>query len=207
MDDSYTAPRPLHDESTNGETFVFDTSEIQAINASLARSNGLTARSDQNDHSEAKRRIAIAQVFWRLCNAHQCQKSKDLMADDAHIQFLDQDKALDMEMPWHIWADEMKKMSASFPDFRISCDHVCYSSGAVILQRFQAGGTHTGAPYAFGPCAPIDASGKRVANDPEEVYLFFKDGEDKISRIVICAEGEMSGPAGIYTQLGGFPLM
>ena len=94
-----------------------------------------------------------------------------------------------------------------FPDFQFSCDLMSYHSGVVVLQGFQAGGTHTGAPFACGPCEPIEATGKVIVNDPEEVYLFFRRGEEKISRIIVCAKGEMTGPAGIYTQLGGFPLL
>ena len=129
------------------------------------------------------------------------------MEDDAIIQFMDKNKRLDCEMSWKMWAEEMESLTASFPDFSFTCDSMSCDQGVVVLHRCQAKGSHSGAPYSCGPCEPIPAEGKKVMNDPEDIYVFFREGEDKISRIVVCARGEMSGPAGIYTQLGGFPLV
>ena len=75
--------------------------------------------------------------------------------------------------------------------------------------RFQivARGTHTGAPYAYGPFSPIPTTGRYLENDPEESTMYFIG--DKIFKHVISpkGEGQMTGFAGFYTQLGGFPCL
>jgi hypothetical protein len=203
--------KPIADKSTSpppdAEEPVLSTLELQAIHASLAKRKGLPALSGESDPTEMKRLIAVAHVLWRMCNSHNLLATKALMTDDADIQYFDSGKSLDVEMPWHIWGEEMAKIGASFPDFSFSCDRVSYVPGVVILHGCRSGGTHTGSSYACGPCEAIHASGKKVLNGPEEIYLFFREGEDAICRMVTCAKGEMSGPGGIYTQFCGFPLM
>ena len=75
----------------------------------------------------------------------------------------------------------------------------------VVVRDLVASGTHTGTPYACGPCEPLPPSGQHVKCDKEELYFTF--GEDgKISQLTIIPMGEMTGPQGVYTLLGGFPM-
>jgi hypothetical protein len=90
---------------------------------------------------------------------------------------------------------------------------VCYTkirhvNGVIILQGFRACGTHNGAPFGFGPFDPIPAEGMFVENDPEETYFYFQpNNHAQFCRAAWYTMGDMTGPSGLYTQLGGFPLL
>ena len=111
-----------------------------------------------------------------------------------------------MEMAWNDLAGEVDKLKQSFPDFCLIHKFLKDGrNGEPVAARFVAVGTHTGVPFGFGPCEPIPAQGKKVINDPEEFHYFFRKG--KICRIRVYPQGDMTGPSGFYTQIGGFPLL
>jgi hypothetical protein len=71
---------------------------------------------------------------------------------------------------------EMQKVFQSFPDFRFHIYSVQEQpDGVTVLARINAVGTHTGAPFAFGPYPEIQAAGIRVTMDHEYVspHLLF----------------------------------
>jgi ketosteroid isomerase-like protein len=64
---------------------------------------------------------------------------------------------------------EMQKVFQSFPDFRFHIHSVQEQPDGTVLARINAVGTHTGAPFAFGPYPEIQATGIRVTMDHEYV--------------------------------------
>lgn len=101
---------------------------------------------------------------------------------------------------------EVKSIRRSFPDYRFKDDqseYIMLPDGRVKV-TVVVEGTHTGAPYGFGPFTPIPPTGIKVQNDPETVTFRF-DKNDCIIRetCIICAPGAHSGPQGLYLQIGG----
>jgi hypothetical protein len=75
--------------------------------------------------------------------------------------------------------DESQKIFHSFPDFHFLIETITERpADGTVVARVRAAGTHTGAPFAFGPYPEIAATGTRVVLDPEYVVpcvrlLFF----------------------------------
>jgi hypothetical protein len=80
------------------------------------------------------------------------------------------------------FCDEMRTVFRSFPDYRLTVvprddnddDDVVVREvplndndhdGTIVVARLVASGTHTGAPYAYGPYPEIPVSHRRVQND------------------------------------------
>ncbi|CAB9502571.1 expressed unknown protein [Seminavis robusta] len=151
-------------------------------------------------------RIATAEVFYACLNDHDLRGAKSVLADDVTFEFRALDGSLVHEMNWQDFREETMKIFNSFPDFANKPKSIREGQdGTVKVHYAVTSGTHSGTPFAFGPFPPIEASNTRVVNDPEDVRLTFCDG--RIRRFAISARGEMVGPAGLYTQLGGFPLV
>ena len=73
----------------------------------------------------------------------------------------------------------------------------------VHVKNYYGRGTHTGKPFAFGPYPPIEPKGVVVQDEPIQLYLTI---DEETSRIIHCdvqANGNMCGPPGFYTQIGG----
>lgn len=64
-------------------------------------------------------------------------------------------------------------------------------------------GTHTGAPFGFGPYPAIEAKGIKCVNDPETFVFHWED--EKVVRWDLIPKGEKTGPIGLYVQIGGYP--
>lgn len=200
-------PVGLQVEVPAGDSTFMTSAQLRAVNASLAKEKGLEPPTHPVARAEMKKRIATVTELWRLCNAHEIHFTEALFTADAIVEFCDENKKVGMEMPFHVWAEEMERVDGSFPDIHFRYDRLASNCGVVIMKGFRASGTHTGAPFSCGPCVAIEATGKEVMNDPEEACIFFREGEDKIARMVVCPKGDNTGPAGFYTQIGGFPLM
>lgn len=73
-----------------------------------------------------------------------------------------------------------------------------------IVGKVRSVGTHTGLPFSFAGLPEVEAQTPPVelANDPETLTFTF-DEFGKISKLVIFADGYLSGPAGFYKQMGG----
>ncbi|CAB9520646.1 expressed unknown protein [Seminavis robusta] len=148
----------------------------------------------------------VARAYAQTLNDHNMDGAKELFADDCRCIFT---KADNMEMEFNEMATEIVKIFDAFPDFNFRFESSIderKSDGVVVWSDFVPNGHHTGKPYGFGPCPAIEASGKYVENSPETIYIHVNE-QGQIIKLVIECEGEMSGPPGIYTQLGGFPLM
>ncbi|CAB9502570.1 expressed unknown protein [Seminavis robusta] len=150
--------------------------------------------------------IATFGDFLACINNHDLRGATLLLTDDAAFVFRALDGSFVHEMAWEDFAEESKKLSDSFPDFSIKHKSVSQGKDGVLkIHHAIASGTHSGAPYGVGPFPPIEASNTRVVNDPEDMHITFHDG--RIQKIEWFAKGENVGPAGLYTQIGGFPLV
>lgn len=160
-----------------------------------------------NDLMRAKH-ISVIDECFRCINAHDMKTARQLQTDDVVWVFRDVHGNLVHQMSWDEFEAEMAKLFGAFPDFCFTWKEIIQdpsSEDVMKLLHVVASGTHTGGAFAFGPCEPIQASGKCFQNDPEDVTFTFRDG--KLCKHEIRARGEMTGPAGIYSQLGGFPLL
>ncbi|CAB9511021.1 expressed unknown protein [Seminavis robusta] len=146
------------------------------------------------------KKCAMAKELLQLWNKHDLEGSSKLLSDDFLVVFSDYD------LTWKDFSHEVQNLFESFPDFHFDYRMIEERDDVVIVHDLISSGHHTCKPYAFGPCDPIEASGRLVKNDPETVVCFF-DKDGKCCKHEVIASGEMTGPAGIYTQLGGFPLM
>ncbi|CAB9520645.1 expressed unknown protein [Seminavis robusta] len=148
----------------------------------------------------------VVRAYVQKLNDHDMDGAKELIADGCVCIFT---KADNMELEWTELAAEMVRIYDAFPDFNFRFDSSIderKSDGVVVWSDVVPNGHHTGKPYGFGPCPAIETSGKYAENSPETIY-FHVNEQGKISKKVIECSGDMSGPPGLYTQIGGFPLM
>lgn len=176
-----------------------------------------------SEFSEEDRELFIKQLlmsvldeYFRCFNTRDWDGMRRLVTPNVQYQFLDCNNNLIHEMDWSGYRDMLENnMYSSFPDFKNT--HLAEKEEMVltrsnnsdyVLQPFQivASGTHTGTPFsAVGPCPPIPASGAYIELDPEDACVTFRD--KKICKIEIKGQNDLTGPAGFYTKLGGFPLL
>ena len=180
-------------EVTNSCT---NTNEVGARQISDSQGKDASHGGDSMRH-----RIAVVEEFLdKVLNGRNVQLAFEYMNSDCDIVFADNHILTCQE-----FGDEVGRMFASLPDFSFSFSKVeGMENGTVVVRELIASGTHTGAPFGFGPCDPIPASGAKVVCDKEEIHFTFENG--KISNLQVIAFGEMTGPQGIYTLLGGFPM-
>ncbi|CAB9522499.1 unknown protein [Seminavis robusta] len=148
-------------------------------------------------------KIELVEAFIQKWSEHDMGGAHAMVTDDFVIVFASADN---MELEYQDYVAETTKVFEAFPDFNFRYESLTEGrDGVVLWKNVVPNGHHTAKPYAFGPCDPIEPTGKYVENSPETGTFYFKDG--KIAKMMVVAHGEMTGPAGIYTQLGGFPLM
>jgi len=172
--------------------------------------------------------VATVRQYILLMNLHDLEALKSFYAEDAFLSFRDKHGQLVHKVSWEAMQPETDILYASFPDLKFSYDCIeeeqhkgdggdendqrdgsgpsCPSHSVVYVKNLTCCGTHTGPPFAFGPCPAIPTSNKFVQNDPEDLcFTFAPDG--KVAKLEVTARGENTGPAGLYSQLGGFPLL
>lgn len=96
----------------------------------------------------------------------------------------------------------MESVWASFPDFKLGYQTLREDrSGLILLEPVEPSGTHTGEPFAFANFPPVPTCGKKVTCATERVWITLENG--KITLMEIFALGAVTGPAGLYTLIGG----
>lgn len=118
------------------------------------------------------------------------------------------DRQINMTLDLDGVTEEVQKMFDAFLDFKFMMrtpEESAVQEGVIVVHDFVATGTHTGKPFGIGPCEPIKGTGKFVLLDAEEHHYYFRDG--KVCKEEVVPMGEMTGPMGIYIQIGGFPIM
>lgn len=146
--------------------------------------------------------LVAAKAFIQTWINHDMEAGRAFVANGYRIQFRDH------EFEFEDFVREFNQIFEAMPDFEFKYKYMVYNfiDNTVILHHMESSGTHTAKPYAFGPCDAIEPKGTHVQNSPETMTLHF-DQDGKICKQVVQAHGEMTGPPGIYTQLGGFPLL
>ncbi|CAB9511355.1 expressed unknown protein [Seminavis robusta] len=159
------------------------------------------------DNPKAVAAKTMAAKFIEYLNARDPDALKEGVQDSCMVVFAEQ------ELPFDAYVDEAIKIFKAFPDFHIECPgglQVEYDSKqrlCCVARDCVASGTHDGAPYAFGPFEEVEITNKFIKNDPETYYFYVND-KGKICDFQIEAkEGDMTGPAGFYQQIGGFPVL
>ena len=146
--------------------------------------------------------FAAVKEYMRSKNEHDLDGAKNHVTDDFVIIFPG-----GTEMNWKDYSSEVQKIGLSFPNFKFPYQsiEVMADGRMIVVHGLIPSGTHTGKPYAFGNCPPIEATGISIQNDPEQLRFFFRGG--KICRQEVHNDGKLTGLAGIYAQLGGIPKM
>jgi hypothetical protein len=140
-------------------------------------------------------------------DAHDVEKMAELTADNCCFTFIDSET----EMPAREFYQAMKDIYASFPDLHFfwrsmkvqgTNSSTSRNPGTVVVIKDYYGiGKHTGAPYFFGPYPPVETSYLTVQDAIIELTFTVRDG--KIANVTIYAFGEVVGPPGFYTKIGG----
>lgn len=169
------------------------------------------SRLERAEAQSSEKAIALITKALAHIKSHDLESYCSMFTSNAHFQFHDVDKSLNHEMNLAGFQEEMHRLLDSFPDFSFTWksiqSHPTPDGGVVVsLVNVVATGTHTGAAYAFGPCDPINATGQTVQTDPEDKHYHFSNTGSLVS-LKVYPKGEMSGMAGVYTKLGGFPLL
>lgn len=155
--------------------------------------------------SSRDRNLAQTELFFKYYNEHAIDKVvRELVADTCPI-FMKSEQTLTKEE----FFGSVQDCIDSFPDLRFEVGRMeKQPDGSVICYDVMVIGTHSGKPFGFGPFEPIDVKNPpvKIQNDPEDVQLFF-DANNKMCKYVFLTMGDLSGPPGLYTQLGGFPIM
>lgn len=124
-----------------------------------------------------------------------------------------------MEVTVTDYLAEMKDVFESFPDLTFEYKAIelppprkgenvnTSTPTSCIIRGFAARGTHTGMPYGFGPFPPIPTSNQSVYIEPLDYRIQVDIGTGTILRVIAMDDRNVvSGPPGLYTQIGGFPL-
>lgn len=152
------------------------------------------------DSAALRQKLATSKERIRLWNEQDLYLVRELLTDDFSFCWTK------MTLTRKDMVGETPSLFASFPDFQFRFAATkAVDEDTIVLCDVIASGTHTGAPFGFGPYDPIEASGKYVENDPEDIYIHFEG--TKMRRHDLVSKGEMVGPFGMYSQLpGSFPV-
>jgi len=147
----------------------------------------------------------IVQEFIERINAQDRQAIRTMVTPDLKMCWEDQ------EMMFADYIEAVESVWKSFPDFHLSWQSIQESTDkkgkvVVTVKDCIPRGTHTGEPFGFGPYEPIEAQGTKIENAAETITVHLTP-DGKICQWLVNVNGEMTGPAGMYTQLGGFPCM
>merc|ERR1712224_899731 len=120
------------------------------------------------------------------------------------INFIDSDADM---LPREFF-DLVKSTQASFPNLhffwkymRISGIDATTGWTVVTVKDYYGIGKNDGVPYGFGPYEDIPATGIIVRDDPIQFQFLVKGG--KVMKMFADAYGEIVGPPGFYTKIGG----
>ena len=178
------------------------TASEQAREKVTLKSAAAKVRKEEEKYDPA---MKSAKLFFQYYNEHAIDKAlQEVVAEKCTIYMKS-----DMTLTKEEFFGSVQHCIESFPDLRFDVGrYEKQPDGSVICYDVMVIGTHTGKPFGFGPYEPIDVVNPpvKVQNDPEDVQLIF-DKDHKMTKYVFLTVGELSGPPGLYTQLGGFPVM
>ncbi len=199
---SKQAPNNNKETSTSSE----DDFSAQGAPAPSSPKNDSSSPAPSVDSEASAMILAVGKRFFEGIANQDAAAVMGNATEDCEVSFKDQELGLAG------FGEEAVKIWKAFPDFHLTCPHGFQvekdDKGQLycITRKCVPNGHHTGAPYGFGPYEPIPPTNKYVKNAPETFHMYV-NGDGKVYRVVIYAEGEMTGPAGIYQQIGGFPIL
>eukprot|EP00934_Nitzschia_sp_Nitz4_P000673 Nitzschia sp. Nitz4//scaffold134_size62860//38414//38962//NITZ4_006331-RA/size62860-processed-gene-0.35-mRNA-1//1//CDS//3329535505//673//frame0 len=111
-------------------------------------------------------------------------------------------KGAERGMPLEAFIESMSTMHASFPDVAVTYDSIEeVRPGEVLVKNVTSHGTHTGAPFGFGPFPPIPKTGKECTS---QFNVLFTLEKGKLTEALVEPRaGQLMGPANYYLQIGG----
>lgn len=141
--------------------------------------------------------VEALKAFLSILNRGAMDELSQLFEQDADVVFVD------AHMGVAEYAEEMVRACKAFPDLSFEWVSVeDLGQDKAILRGLRAQGTHQG-PYGFGPYPTIEATQIKCKNDPEEVTLWINPATGKVRKALFVPKGELTGPPGFYTQIGG----
>jgi len=147
-------------------------------------------------HEQHKR---FVDSFFSSIHSHNLDEFKRMAVSGARVNVA---KA-EADMTFNEYVAELGNVWASFPDFEMTLLELPKSeSHQQVTIHVRVSGTHTGKPYGFGPFPEIEAKGTECQNDPESItFALNEDGVMTAMRVTMA--GNLGGPPGFYTQIGG----
>ena len=151
---------------------------------------------------DAPEDLRVVREWIHRKNMHDVDGMKELTHPNCDFCFVDSES----EMPAREFYEVKKLIYGSFPDLHFFWKSMkiggTNSFGTdIVIEDYYGIGTHTGRPFGFGPYDPIPPTGLTVQDEYIEFTITVKDG--KITRATIDAFGQMVGPPGFYTKIGG----
>ena len=203
-------PPDKHSNSNMGNSASKNDKQEMSITSNATGSTTMNKKKNKSrggyDSSEFRRGPNETQneflVRAKWCEAtsyHRGDIVRKFTRNDAVCVF----KGGETAMSFPVFIATCEALWASFPDNKVSWESVKeIRPGVVLIKDYRAAGTHTGAPYSFGPYKPIPATGKYVEEDPCQLTLHIKKG--KVSKFQIdVRDGDLVGPPGYYQKIGG----
>ena len=140
--------------------------------------------------------VTALQTFIDILDRGAIEELTHLFEDSAEVIFED------AFMNISEYIEEMVRACRAFPDLKFKWKSVkAEGDNKAVIRGLQAQGTHQ-RPYGFGPYPPIEATQIKCTNDPEDVIVWM-GSKGKISKAQFIPKGELTGPPGFYTQIGG----
>ena len=144
-------------------------------------------------------------------NDHHITKMMELTSPSCYFHFVDAEAS----MPSHEFYTACEDTNRSFPNIsfywsRMKLKKITDNGNTVkiVVKDYYGVGKHTGEPLGFGPYDPIPATGLEVRDENIEFTFTLsrehgKEGTFKIVNAKINAFGQMVGPPGFYSKIGG----
>ncbi|CAB9516591.1 expressed unknown protein [Seminavis robusta] len=159
--------------------------------------------------SNASEELRVVREWIRAKDEHNIEKMQELTGEGCFFTFTDSET----EMPASEFYGAVNETIQSFPDIHFfwksmkvqgPSTNKSKAGMVVVVNDYYGIGKHTGKAYGFGPYPPVEPTGKTVRDENIEFTFTVSDG--KIVDATIYAFGELVGPPGFYTKIGGVIL-
>ena len=135
-----------------------------------------------------------------LHNAHDPAALAAILAPGCTIVFGEQGEQI---MEKDDYVQVYKALVASFPDILFDWSDTNELSNGTVTCKCIVSGTHKGAPFGFGSFPPIEATGTKCQNDPEDMDIIVQGDLVTQMKVVPTKGSPKTGPPGFYLQIGG----
>lgn len=183
-----------------------ETSSSNATDDTTDSANRLHKRYRQNEPipDDARSEIKLIRQFLYDKDARNFDGMEAVTDDSCTFYFIDADTDM---LPRHFY-ESVSGTFDSFPNLHFFWRYMKISgvdpeTGCTIVKvkDYYGEGRHTGTPYTFEPFPDIPATGINVRDANIELQFLVKN--DKVAKMIIDADGQLVGPPGFYTKIGG----